>query len=297
MSRHSELTTADLRTYITERQDGPEALSNATLNRDLALLRRAYRLAIEAGRLLSRPHIPRLKEAAPRKGFFEPEQFEAVRRHLPKALRPVVTFAYLTGWRVPSEVLPLTWAQVNFEAGVVRLEPGSTKNDEARTFPFTPELRALLEAQRATTEVLQRQTGRIIPWVFHRRGRPIKDFRGSWESACKLAGCPGRIPHDFRRTASRNMVRAGVPERVAMQLSGHKTRAVFERYNIVSEGDLQVAAEKLAEAATRRQTATVSVTVGPSAGVESRGGVGQPRGILGAEGGSRTPTGRSPSRF
>jgi hypothetical protein len=89
--------------------------------------------------------------------------------------------------------------------------------------------------------VLQRQTGRIIPWVFHRRGAPISDFRKAWVSACTRAGCPGRIPHDFRRTAVRNL-----PERVAMMLTGHKTRSVFERYNIVSDGDLRDAVTKLA---------------------------------------------------
>ncbi len=78
--------------------------------------------------------------------------------------------------------------------------------------------------------------------------RPIGSFRKTWIAACKAAGCPGRIPHDFRRTAVRNLVRTGIPERVAMQLTGHKTRSVFERYNIVSSGDLRDAARKLDEA-------------------------------------------------
>jgi integrase len=196
-----------------------------------------------------KPHFPMLKEAPPRRGFFERSQFEAMRRHLSDALRLVVTFAYLTGWRIPSEVLTLTWSQVSFVEGNVRLEPGTTKNDEGRTFPLTAELRALLENQRADTEALQRETGQIIPYVFHRGGKPIRDFRGAWRTACKRAGVPGRIPHDFRRTAIRNMVRDGVPERVAMQLSGHRTRSVFERYNIVSPGDLDAARDKLDRAA------------------------------------------------
>jgi integrase len=90
---------------------------------------------------------------------------------------------------------------------------------------------------------------RIVRWVFHRNGKPIRTFKGAWKTACVNTGLPGRIPHDFRRTAVRNLVRAGVPERVAMMMTGHKTRSVFERYNIVSEADLQDAARKLDVAA------------------------------------------------
>ncbi len=95
-------------------------------------------------------------------------------------------------------------------------------------------------------------TTELTPWIFHRKGRQIGDFRKAWTTACEKAGVPGRIPHDFRRTAVRNLVRAGVPERVAMQMTGHKTRSVFERYNIVSEGDLDAAAKRLDEIAVSR---------------------------------------------
>ncbi len=252
--RASELTTAELRAYIARHQRtdaAPAGLSNGTLNRDLSAFRRAYSLAAQGTppKVLSKPFFPMLKEAPPRRGFFERDQFEAVRRHLPAPLRPIATFEYLTGWRNESEVYRLTWAHVSFAEGAVRLDPGMAKNDEPRTFPLTIELRALLEAQRAATETLQRRTGRIIPWVFHRHGRPVKDMRRAWHAACEAAGLPGRYQHDFRRTAVRNLVRAGIPERVAMQLTGHKTRSVFERYNIVSEGDLRAAAEKLDQAA------------------------------------------------
>ena len=132
------------------------------------------------------------------------------------------------------------------------MNPGTTKNDEGRVFPFTQELRELLVLQKEETEQLQRQQDMLIPWVFHREGKKLGDFRKSWETACKKAGVPGRIPHDFRRTAVRNLVRAGIPERVAMQMTGHKTRSVFERYNIVSEGDLDAAAKRLDEMAVSR---------------------------------------------
>ena len=169
-----------------------------------------------------------------------------VRKHLPAYAKPVVTFMYLTGWRIRSEVLPLQWRQVDFQAGTVRLEPGTTKNKDGRSFYLPPELRTCLEAQRAATEAVQRQTGRIIPWVFHCEGTPMKSFWKAWKTACKAAGAPGRIPHDFRRTAVRNLERAGVPRSVAMKMVSHKTQAIYRRYAIVIDADLQEAAKKLA---------------------------------------------------
>jgi integrase len=246
-SKAANITTVDIRRYIAARQDAGAA--NATINRELAALKRAFSLGIEAGKLTHRPKVPMLREDNARKGFFERKQFEALRAHLPAPIQSVVTFLYVTGWRVDSEVLPLQWRQVDFAAGTVRLDPGTTKNGEGRVFPMTGELRALLEGQRAYTDAVQRKRGAICPHVFHRNGAPIRTFRKVWTRACAAAGCPGMIRHDFRRTAVRNLVRAGIPERVAMTMTGHKTRAVFERYNIVSEGDLAEAARKLDHAA------------------------------------------------
>lgn len=256
--RVSSLTTADIRAYIVQRQaekpdpDDEEATrpgaKAATINRELAILKRGLRLAVQAGKVLQAPHVPMLRERNVRTGFFEREQFESVRKHLPEEIQPLVTFAYCTGWRVPSEVRPLEWRQVDWQAGTVRLDVGATKNDEGRTFPFDvlPELREVLKTQRAECERLKKK-GIVCPSVFHRNGRPIQSFRGAWAKACKAAGVPGRIPHDFRRTAVRNLVRAGVPERVAMQLTGHKTRSVFDRYDIVNEADLRGAVARLAK--------------------------------------------------
>jgi integrase len=109
---------------------------------------------------------------------------------------------------------------------------------------MTAGLRELLEVQDRERLAL-RTKGIICRLVFHRRGQQIRSFRRVWLTACRLAGCPGRIPHDLRRTAVRNLVRASIPERVAMTMTGHKTRSVFERYNIVSDGDLLEAARKL----------------------------------------------------
>ncbi|MEO5656466.1 MAG: tyrosine-type recombinase/integrase [Nitrospiria bacterium] len=123
-----------------------------------------------------------------RSGFFEEPEFRAVLGHLPDYLRPLIEFCYLTGWRI-GEVLPLTWRQVDFPAGTLRLEPGTTKNDDGRMFPFAalPPLADLLTAKRERTALIERESAQVIPWVFHREGRPIRDFRTAWKSACKAA--------------------------------------------------------------------------------------------------------------
>jgi integrase len=219
----------------------------ATIQNELAALKRMFALAIRAGKANHRPYIPSLKVNNVRTGFFEEPEFRAVLGHLPADLQPLVSFLYLTGWRV-GEVLPLTWKQVDLNAWIVRLEPGTTKNDEGRVFPVAalPVLVDILKTQWKHTQAVAQRTGQIIPWVFHRDGRPIREFRDAWRRACSAAGLPGRIPHDFRRTAVRNLERAGVPRSVAMKLTGHKTESVYRRYAIVSEADLAAGVAKLA---------------------------------------------------
>jgi integrase len=198
------------------------------------------------------PNFPRLDEDNVRTGFFEHHEYESIRAHLPEAVRPVIAFAYRTGWRIDSEVLPLEWRQVDLKTGEVRLHKGTTKNGDGRVIFLSPELRTVLADQRRLADQLQREHKIVIRNVFFygtgaKAGKPItvSGFYKVWRRARKAAGCPARIPHDFRRTAVRNMVRAGIPERVAMQISGHRTRSVFERYNIVRAGDLQLAAGRL----------------------------------------------------
>ena len=146
------ITTADVRAAFTARRQAAGA-SNATINRDLILLKRMSVLAMQAGKLTVRPYIPLLKERNIRQGFFEPEQFQSVQRHLPAHMRGVAAFAFTTGWRTPSEILPLEWRHVEMKAGEVRLDAGATKNGEGRVFPFTTELRVLLPKSPCSVSV------------------------------------------------------------------------------------------------------------------------------------------------
>ena len=169
-----------------------------------------------------------------------------MREALPSFLRPVATFGYYTGWRA-TKILNPQWRQVNLDAAEVHLDPGTTKNKEGRVIYLDGELLETMKAQRASVLSLQRERGEIIPLVFinPETADRIRNFRKSWADACKQTGLSGRLFHDFRRTAVRNMVRAGVPEVVAMRISGHKTQSIFDRYNTVSEQDLREAARRI----------------------------------------------------
>ncbi len=234
--RAVNITTSRIEKYIAHRQ--AEDAANATINRELSALKRMFSLGSRRtpAKVNRVPYIPMLKEDNVRKGFFEHHEFEALRKVLPEHLKGFLTFGYKTGWRV-SEIKDLTWDHLDLQQGIVRLEAGETKNTEGRTVYLDDELKAIMSDQ-----FVNRRLG--CPYVFHLDGHKIKYFRKSWHTACKKVRIKGKLFHDLRRTAVRNMVRSGIPERVAMMISGHKTRAVFDRYNIVSPEDLKQAAAK-----------------------------------------------------
>ncbi|MEM5789950.1 MAG: site-specific integrase [Syntrophobacteraceae bacterium] len=256
--RVPEITTAEIKKYIEKRME--EGASNSTINRELAALKRMLNLGAKCTppKVDRVPYIPMLKEGNARKGFFEHAKFIAVRDALPSYLKGVVTFGYKTGWR-KSEVTELQWSQVDLENGIVCLNPGETKNDDARTVYLDEELKELFEAQWKA----RKESGKLTPYVFPNEGGmdSIKSFRGSWDTACTSVGVPGKLFHDLRRTAVRNMVRAGIPERVAMMISGHQTRSVFERYNIVDSEDLKKAACRQEQYLNGQKTEMVTKTV------------------------------------
>lgn len=237
--------TADaIRKFVLEQQKAGKA--NATINRSLAAVSRMFQLAVRDGKLQlqNAPNIEFLKEAAPRKGFLEVPEFRRLRQELPEHLRPLATLAFVTGMRL-GELRNLKWNQVNLVDGTLRLNPGETKNDQPRLIPLTGEVLEMLR--------ILRQQNPHSEHVFTLNGRPTRYFDKSWKSACVRAGVPGLLFHDLRRTGVRNLIRAGVPELVAMAISGHKTRTIFDRYNIVSERDLHDASRKLENYLSERE--------------------------------------------
>jgi hypothetical protein len=195
------ITTADVRAFAAERLKA--GASPAEINRELAIVKRAFRLAVESEKYHGRvPKIPMLQERNVRSGFFDDAMVADVLAQLAPALRPVVQFAYVTGWRVQSEVLPLEWRSVDRKGGEVRLDPDTTKNRAGRVFPFTNALRALLDALWAEHEALQ-QKGTICPYVFHRRGRRIRTFKKAWADACATRPAAiGGPEHGARRAVA-----------------------------------------------------------------------------------------------
>jgi integrase len=222
-----------------------DGAANATINRETGLLAQAFKRGVERQRISKAPRIRKLSEKGnARQGFFEKADFDKMVKHLPDYLEGFVKFGYYSGWR-RGEVRSLQWVDVDLAAKVIRLRPENSKTSEGRVLVLEGELRTVIARQYAAREYENSdKTIGVSGYVFHSKGTPIGDIRKSWDAACKQAKIGAKIFHDFRRTAIRNMIRAGVPERVAMAISGHRTRSIFDRYNIVSEDDLRTAVKK-----------------------------------------------------
>jgi integrase len=214
-----------------------EGAAGGTINHELAMLRRMFSLAKEANLIPNPPTIKMLSLNNARQGFCDPSDFARLLATLPEHLQVIVEFLYLTSWRV-GEARTLEWGDIDLPNRAIRLRAEHSKNRHARVVKLSGRLLEVVE--HAATS---RRSNCLN--VFHHNGKPLVDFRRSWENATQAAGLNGLLLHDLRRSGVRNMVRAGVSESVAMKISGHRTRTTFERYNIVSEGDLDAAAEKL----------------------------------------------------
>ena len=224
-------------------------VSNATVNRELGYLSQAYNL--KANEIGPGPAIPKLDECV-REGFYERAEFELIVAHLPEDLQDFARWGYFTGWR-KGEISSLRWNELNMENRQLRLRAQFSKNSEARTVPLMGELWKIIQ-QRWKARRYMGESGETVlsPLVFFRQkgrgvpkaGAPVKEFRKAWQAACEAAEKSDALFHDFRRTAVRNMIRAGVDRKVAMMISGHKTESVFNRYNITDDRDLEDAVRK-----------------------------------------------------
>jgi integrase len=217
--------------YVDSRQR--QEAKNATINRELAALKRMYHLGMRStpSKVLRLPNFPHLVENNVRKGFLEDGQYSRIVARCPELwFRTIVECGRTYGWRI-SELLNMQVNQIDLAQRVIRLEPGTTKNREGREVVMTEAVYTLLSAcviDKAADD-----------YVFTRSsGKRVRDFRRAWAKACEQAGVPGLLFHDLRRTAARNLRRAGVPETVIMKVGGWRTRSVFERYAIVSRTDI-----------------------------------------------------------
>ncbi len=242
----SRFGQAQVRQYVASRRAADA--SNASINREFAIVRRGYKLGAQEDPPLvhSQPVIPVLEENNVRQGFLEQDEYERLLEELPEDLKALFVCGYHTGAR-KNELRRIQWEQVDFDGGVIRLPASQTKTKKARTLPIYGDMRRWLEHQRMTCP-----PGCV--WVFHgARNHPVDNHLNGWSEACRRVGLPELLFHDLRRSAVRNMKRAGIQDKVAMDISGHRTRSVFDRYNIIDEADVRGAGERLEEYAKARK--------------------------------------------
>lgn len=246
--RAAALTTDKMDAYRKKRIK--EGRADSTVNRELSVLRTAFHNGRKRTppKVVQIPYFPMVKETNVRQGFLSDEQYAALRDALPRELQPLFVCDYLTGIR-KGELLAITWDQVDFEQGVIYLPADTTKGKDGRNVPIVAG-----DMERLLREAKQERDDHWAksPWVFNRQGTRLKDFRGSWDSAVKQAAIEtqdGRklTIHDLRRTAVRNMRRAGVPQVIRMSISGHKTTEMERRYNIADDEDILIAKKVMGE--------------------------------------------------
>ncbi len=216
----------------------------ATINRELAFLRKAFRFgsAASPAKVKHVPSFPHLPESNPRQGFLSDADYEKLVGTCSRVglwLRTMLAVGCNFGWR-KGEVLKLRVKQIDLASRGIRLEVGTTKNTEGRLVKMPTEvytlIAACIEGKQADDFVFTRPDG-----------KPVLDFRKTWANVCEQAGVPELKFHDLRRTGARNMRRLGVDQKVIMQIGGWKTPNVFQRYNIVDTADLEDAARRLDE--------------------------------------------------
>jgi integrase len=248
-----DLTKDAIDHYIADRVKKGHA--PASINRSTQVLGQAIRGFLEEHRLPV-PKIRRLPEENIREGFYSQTDIAKLIAALPEDLKDFTLWAAWTGWR-KGEIASLAWSAVDRAAGEVRLSWRKSKNRQARSMALVGELAQIIERRWAERQITGRDgTVHLSPLVFHRgctaAGQVIRvaDFDKSFAAACRAAGLPygrkgGHTFHDLRRTAARNLRRAGVSETVSMAVTGHVTASMFRRYSITDPDDIRQAMERV----------------------------------------------------
>ena len=240
----------DGRLLETTQRGGPP--SAATLDREVELLKQLLNYACRAGQLTANPldHVKLLQKPNVRRKVLDEAEFNRLFEASEESLKPILLAAFDTGMRL-REILHLRWTQVDLRDGVVRLLPQDTKAEEARTVLLTTRLRRALEA-------LPRGIGASVVFPNPKTGAPWQDLRRAFQRAARTAELDGLWFHDLRRSFVTRARRLGISESVVMRMSGHRTRAVFDRYNVVEEKDLREALRVLENFGRVLDTVTVS---------------------------------------
>ncbi len=251
-----KITRMVIAEYIESRQGSASNPTNATINRELAIIRRALKLGVEDRLVSDPPKVKMLPEDNVRQGFFTEDGFRAMIRHANPLLADVMAVCFCTGWRIDS-ILNLEWANVDFEGGVIRLRKNQTKNRTQTVFPLAsfPILVDALKRRQAACK------GMITPWVFHRGGDRVRSIRTAFDNTRVKVGLPGRLIHDFRRTAVRRLKELGWSDTEIMSMVGLKTMSMLIRYGITVETDILKKAKAMERAAADGEESTTIAVV------------------------------------
>jgi integrase len=234
--------TRQANSYATMRREKDEA-SNATINRELSIIRRGFNLGYRQDPPLVTkvPYIPKLEEDNARQGFLSDDQYDVLLHALPDRLKALFVVACHVGTR-KGEIRRLEWDQVDFEERVIRLAGSQTKGKKARGLPIFGDMEEWLRWQRERCP-----EGYRYVFFSKRYSYPVGGHLSGWREACIKAGVPGLLFHDLRRTAVRTMRRAGIDQRLRMLVSGHETPSMERRYDIVDDTDLNIVRTKMDE--------------------------------------------------
>jgi integrase len=256
------ISTSALREYVAHRRR--QKAEAATINKELSWVRRALKIGAkhEPPLVLRVPYFEMLNVDNVREGTIEHEQYRIVRDALPPYARVALVIAYHTGAR-KGEIRSIQRDRIDLKAKRIYLPGRTTKNGKPRYLPIYGDMEAELDMAIAGGHS-------TCPLLVQHKGQAVFDFEKAWATACDLAGVPHALFHDLRRTALTNMIEAGLSEKEAMEISGHKTRAVFDRYHIVSERRMRQNAEKLGAHLKSKEAAAVQNTV-PNAAVQDNG--------------------------